>query len=270
MDVPFLLVFFVSGLLVGSFVNVVIIRLEAGEGFVGGRSVCRSCGAVIRWYDNIPLLSFALLRGRCRACASIISWQYPFVELVTGILFLFTGALLFRPESVSSVFETTLALGLIPSLLVIFVYDLRYMEIPVSVLAFGILWTIFSLFFLWFLASPPEPFVLSRLASGLIGGGIAFGLFYGLVFFSKETWMGAGDAWLAMLLGMVSGWKMLLPALSLAFGSGAIVGIVLLLSRRKELGSRIPFGPFLSASVLFFLFFGTMIEMKYPLFFSWI
>lgn len=255
---PFSLLFLVPGLLVGSFLNVLIFRLETGEDFVGGRSRCRSCGATIRWYDNIPLLSFLLLRGKCRSCGELISWQYPLVELATGIAFALVGLSLFRFGDIGSVFETTLALGLVPALIVVFVYDLRNMEIPVSVLVFGILWALFSLFFLWLFASPPEPFTESRLFSGLIGGALAFALFYGLVFFSGETWMGEGDAWLSLLLGLVSGWQLLLPALTIAFGAGALVGVALLASGKKELGSRIPFGPFLSFSVIFLLIFGTL------------
>lgn len=255
---PLPLLFLVPGLLVGSFLNVLVFRLETGEDFVGGRSRCRSCGAVIRWYDNIPLLSFLLLRGRCRVCRERISLQYPLVELSTGVAFLLSGTFLFRVGDIGSVFETTLALGLIPALIVVFVYDLRNMEIPVSVLAFGILWALFSLFFLWLFATPPVPFSESRLFSGLIGSGVAFVLFYGLVFFSKEAWMGEGDAWLALLLGLVSGWQLLLPALTVAFGLGALVGTALLASGKKHLQSRIPFGPFLSVSVIFLLIFGTL------------
>lgn len=258
--------FLVPGLLVGSFLNVVVFRLEAGEGFVSGRSRCRSCGSVIRWYDNVPLLSFLLLRGKCRDCGASISWQYPAVEAASGILFMLAGIFLFRPGDITSVFMTTLALGLMPALIVIFVYDFRNMEIPVSVLAFGILWAVFSLFFLWLFSPVSQAFTDSRLVSGMIGGAIAFSLFYALVFFSHETWMGEGDAWLALLLGLVSGWELLLPALTLAFGSGALVGIALLVTRRKELGSRIPFGPFLSMSMIFLLIFGTLTKWDIFLF----
>lgn len=252
----------IAGLVVGSFLNVVIFRLESGEGFVTGRSKCRSCKAVIRWYDNVPIFSYLSLRGRCRFCGSRISLQYPLVEASTAVLFYCVARYLYQPGHLSSVFESTLAFGLIPVLVVVFVYDLRRMEIPVSVLAFGILWTFFSLFFLWMFATPVEPFLSSRLFSGILGGAIAFSLLYALVFFSKETWMGAGDAWLSLLLGMVSGWETLLHALTIAFGSGALVGIALLLMKKRALGSRIPFGPFLSASVIFLLFFGKMMERQ--------
>ncbi|NTW14300.1 MAG: prepilin peptidase [Candidatus Moranbacteria bacterium] len=251
--------FFIAGLIVGSFLNVVIFRLESGEDFIGGRSKCRSCGTVICWYDNIPILSFVMLRGKCRFCDSKISWQYPIVEFATGLLFLFVGVYIFMSGNIGAMFDTALALGLIPALVVVFVYDLRHMEIPVSVLAFGMIWVLFMLFFRWIFVVPMEPFFSSRLFSGIVGGAVAFLFLYSLVFFSKETWMGSGDAWLASVLGFVSGWELLLHAFTLAFGSGALVGIVLLALRKRELGGRIPFGPFLSASVIIFLFFGRMI-----------
>jgi prepilin signal peptidase PulO-like enzyme (type II secretory pathway) len=254
---------FIFGLVLGSFLNVVLFRFGTGETMVSGRSRCNACKGLIAWYDNIPLLSFVFLRGKCRQCGAKISLQYPAVELSTALLFAFAGVRFYVPESVNAALETTLALGLIATLVVIFVYDLRHMEIPVSALGFGILWTMFSLFFLWWLALPREAFLDSRFFDGLVGGAIAFSLFYAVVFFSKETWMGEGDAWLALLLGLVVGWKLLLPALTLAFGSGAIVGITLIAMKRKEMQSRIPFGPFLAASVLFILFFGTMVERRF-------
>lgn len=230
---------------------------------VSGRSRCNTCKELIAWYDNIPLLSFVFLRGKCRKCSAKISLQYPAVELATALLFAAAGTRFFVFGSVEGALETTFALGLTAALVIIFVYDLRHMEIPVSALGFGILWTVFSLFFLWYFALPREAFLDSRLFGGLIGGALAFTLFYALVFFSKETWMGEGDAWLALLLGLVVGWKLLLLALTIAFGSGALVGIALIAMKRKQMQSRIPFGPFLAVSVLFMLFFGRMIEGRY-------
>ena len=257
---------FILGLLVGSFLNVILFRFGTGETVVSGRSRCNACRGTIAWYDNIPLLSFIVLWGKCRKCGARISFQYPAVEFATAFLFSFAGSAFFIPGSVEAAIETTFALGLTAALVVIFAYDLSHMEIPVSALGFGILWTIFSLFFLWYFALPQEAFLDSRLFEGLVGGAVAFALFYALVFFSKETWMGEGDAWLALLLGLVVGWKLLLPTLTLAFGSGAVVGIALIIMKRKELQSRIPFGPFLAASMLFMLFFGRMMEMRYLFF----
>ncbi|MEI7749483.1 MAG: prepilin peptidase [Candidatus Moraniibacteriota bacterium] len=258
--------FFISGLLVGSFLNVVIFRFDTGETVVSGRSRCNTCKKTIAWYDNIPLLSFFLLRGRCRKCRERISWQYPAVEVATAFLFACAGQSFFIFGSAESVIETVFALGLIAALIIVFTYDVLYMEIPVSALVFGAVWTLLSLFLLWFLPSPREAFLDSRLAAGLIGGLVAFALFYALVFFSGETWMGEGDAWLALLLGLVVGWKLLLPTLTLAFGSGALVGIALMLLRKKDLQSRMPFGPFLAASVIFMLFFGTMVGEAFGFF----
>lgn len=254
---------FILGLIAGSFLNVVLFRFETGETVVSGRSRCNACRKTIRWYDNIPLLSFLMLRGKCRGCGTRISWQYPAVELVTAFLFAFAGSIFYVPGSVEAALELAFALGLIAILLVVFVYDLIHMEIPVSALMAGISWTFFSFFLLWYFAVPREAFLDSRFVEGIVGGGIAFLFFYALVFFSRESWMGMGDAWLASILGFVTGWKMLLPALTLAFGSGALVGIALMMFGKKEMRSRIPFGPFLVASVLFMLFFGTMVEEKW-------
>lgn len=250
---------FILGLLVGSFLNVVLFRFETGETVISGRSRCNACKKTIAWYDNIPLLSFLFLRGKCRRCGTRISWQYPAVEFATASLFAFAGSTFHVSGSVEAALELSFALGLIAILLVVFVYDLIHMEIPVSALMAGILWTVVSLFFLWYFATPSEAFPDSRLWAGMIGGAIAFLFFYALVFFSHETWMGMGDAWLASILGLVVGWKLLLPALTLAFGSGAVVGIALMAFGNKEMRSRIPFGPFLVAAVLFMLFFDRMI-----------
>lgn len=257
---------FFGGLLVGSFLNVVISRLETGESFVSGRSRCDSCREIISWYDNIPLLSFLLLRGKCRTCGQRISWQHPAVEFSTAMLFAVTGWALPDPVDVSSAIGMTLVLGLVAALTVVFVFDLIHMEIPVSVLVFSGLWTAASLVLLRCFAPSGEAFADSRLAEGLIGGAIAFALFYALVFFSKETWMGEGDAWLALVLGLSLGWKLLLPALTLAFGSGALVGIGLMLFGKKGMESPIPFGPFLAASVIFMSFFGTMVGRVFGFF----
>ncbi|NTW29658.1 MAG: prepilin peptidase [Candidatus Moranbacteria bacterium] len=252
-------IFVVAGLLVGSFLNVVLTRLETEESFVSGRSRCDSCRETIRWYDNVPVLSHIVLRGKCRYCGVAISRQHLIMELSTATMFALAGAVLPAASTLSTSLGLIFVLGLIGVLAVVFVHDLMHMEIPVSVLVFGIVWTVVSLFLIWISESPAEPFFSSRLWEGIIGGAIAFLLFYSLVFFSDETWMGMGDAWLALILGLALGWKLLLPALTLAFGSGAVVGIVLIVLGRKGLQSRIPFGPFLAGSVIVMLIFGTII-----------
>ncbi|NTV55195.1 MAG: prepilin peptidase [Candidatus Moranbacteria bacterium] len=248
----------VLGLFVGSFLNVVLTRLDTEESFVSGRSRCDSCREIIRWYDNVPVLSYIILRGRCRSCGKAISPQHLFMELSTAALFAVAGAVIPVEDTPASVFGLVSVLGLIGVLSVVFVHDLMHMEIPVSVLVFGIVWTVVSLFLVWVSTGPSEPFLASRLWEGVVGGAIAFLSFYSLVYFSDETWMGMGDAWLALILGLALGWRLLLPALTLAFGSGAVVGISLIVLGRKGLRSRIPFGPFLAGSVIVMLIFGTM------------
>ncbi len=238
-----LITFFIFGLIVGSFLNVVIIRLETAETLLG-RSFCRHCKRQIAWYDNIPLLSFVLLRGECRGCETKISWQYPIVEFLTGVTFLLIASLFIVPGSLASYYETVWLIGLVSALIVIGAYDFRTMEIPVSALYFAALWTGWWLVVLegdlvWM------DFFASRLGEGFIGAVLIGGLFFALVFFSKETWMGWGDVWLGAVAGLVVGWKLALPFLTLSFGAGALFGLLLLLKHKKHLKSPIPFGPFL-------------------------
>ena len=187
-----LCILFIFGLLVGSFLNVILFRFETGETVVSGRSRCNACRQTIAWYDNIPLLSFMLLRGMCRHCRAPISWQYPAVELSTGALFALAGARLFVPGSPEVMIELLLALGLIAILTVVFVYDLVHMEIPMSALWAGIAWSVFGLFLLWYVALPSEMFFDSRLWSGLIGGALAFGFFMRWYFFPARHGWGWG------------------------------------------------------------------------------
>lgn len=253
--------FFGVGLLIGSFLNVIIFRLETGETIVSGRSRCGACRKTIGWYDNIPLFSYAILRGKCRKCHAHFSFQYPLVELSTALLFLATARAFYLPGSVSAVIETLFVLGIICAFTVVFVYDLRFMEIPVSILKFGVLWTLAALVAMYFFpAVSVDWFWGSRLGAGMIGGVLAFSFFWALVFFSNETWMGWGDVWIALILGLALGWQLVLPTLTLAFGTGALVGIGLLAAKKKNMKSQIPFGPFLVASVIFMLFFGTLVK----------
>lgn len=246
--------FLILGLVVGSFLNVVIVRLRDAETLLG-RSFCRHCKHQIAWYDNVPLLSFALLRGECRACQTRISWQYPAVEAFTGIAFAVTGALFFDPVMTRSWIETVWLLVLFSGFIVIAAYDLKYMEIPLSVLIFSILWSVVMLFFLGS-GGAGTPFFLTPIGSGLIGGGVIALLFFLLVFLSKETWMGWGDVWLGLAAGLAVGFPWGLILLTLSFGLGSVIGIALMLSRKKSLKSQVPFAPFLVS--------GTMLTIILP------
>lgn len=249
----FIISFALFGLILGSFLNVVILRLEKGK-TLGGRSECPNCKTLIHWFDNIPLLSFLLLRGKCRQCQNPISWQYPLVELTTAILFSLFGTLAIGEAGIEEIVRVLWYLYLISLLIVIAVYDGRNMEIPLSLLVMGVVGSLTYAIVGTLISDMGflESGVLWR--DMLFGGGIAALLFYSLVYYSKETWMGMGDVWLAGFTGAAVGLPALLLLLTLSFFIGSLVGGILLIRGKKEMQSQIPFAPFLAIGTLLTLF----------------
>lgn len=243
-------IFFIFGLIIGSFLNVLVYRLKDAETLLG-RSFCRSCRHEIRWYDNIPLLSFVLLKGECRDCKSAISWQYPFLEILTGGLFAFAGAYFFSPGDSSSWLETAWLLGIIACFVVIAAYDLRYMEIPIILLFVSLGLT---LLFLILQFHSGQPLWSSRIGLGLFGGAAVSLFFFALVWVSRETWMGWGDVWLGFVCGMIVGLPLALFMLTLSFTLGAFVGVTGIFLKGKSLKSQVPLAPFLVVGTLSTLF----------------
>ncbi len=260
-----LLFFFITGLIFGSFSNVLIDRTGRKEK-ITGRSHCDFCGYKLKWHDNIPLLSFLLLSGKCRKCKKKLSWQYPIVELSMGLLFLLIGVhagAITNTLGFEFAIETSYLLFVGFLLLVIFVWDLKYMIIPDGLVVGGVIVT-FSYLLFQGLSSPcslfdPNCFVLS----GIIGGAIIGGFFWLLYSFSKGKWIGGGDVKLGFLLGLIVGWKFSYLLLLLAYVLGAVVSVVLIVQSKKKLQSKIPFGPFLVASALIVLFFGEKLLQCY-------
>ena len=243
-------IFLIIGLIIGSFINAVVYRLNTAE-TLWERSHCPKCKKKIRWHDNIPLLSFVLLSARCRDCGEKISWQYPVTELVTGIIFALIGTYFFDSFDTATWFSTLHYLVVFTILMIIFVYDLKYMEIPMIILWMGVAWTIAYLLFAdWQTFSSAMGFFSLNIVSGIIGGMAAFAFFYALAAYSKETWMGMGDAYLGLLAGLVMGWPKILIALMLAFTIGAIVSIILVVMQKKTVKSQVPFAPFLVVGML--------------------
>ena len=195
---------------------------------------------MLAWEDLIPLASFLLLRGKCRYCEKPISWQYPLVELATGLLFvaLFIFGLSFFTYIIASL------------LILIFVYDLKHFIIPDKFVypAIGITFA-FGIWNLEFGISAP----LAQSILAAIGAPLFFFAIYAL---SRGAAMGFGDVKLAFFMGLFLGWPNILVALFSAFFLGALVGIFLVLSRKKEWKSQVPFGPFLIAGTFFALFWG--------------
>jgi leader peptidase (prepilin peptidase)/N-methyltransferase len=239
------LFFFLFGLIIGSFLNAVIYRLQTEESLMG-RSHCRSCVKPIAWYDNIPVLSFAILRAKCRQCGERIAWQYPMIEVVTGMVFAFVGRFVFDSVDMSSWMTTAWYLGLTACLIVIFVHDMSTLYIPMTPLLLAIVWTAGYLVL--------GEFDWSDIWMHLLAAFGAFAFFWLLVEVSKETWMGMGDAYLAFLVGLVTGWPGVLWTMTFSFGLGAVVGIALIVSGTKSMKSQVPFAPFLTTGVFVALF----------------
>lgn len=237
--------FFELGLIVGSFLNAAYWRMQEGISF-GGRSMCPRCRERISWYDNIPLLSFALLGGKCRSCRAPISRRYPIVECGTGIVFLLLGEAFFSVWDTSSWILTAFLLFSASVLILIFVFDLESMEIP-NIL----LWIGTGAAFVFLLAldatrfSPGASVWSLALHSGLLGALIGFVPLFLLASLSREKWMGMGDGFLAFFLGLIVGFPAVLFSLTLAFFLGALVGISLIALKKKDLQSQVPLGPFL-------------------------
>lgn len=248
------------GLIIGSFLNVVILRHGAKS--LGGRSSCFSCGTEIAWHDNIPVISYVLLRGRCRSCRSSISIQYPLVELLTAAVFAFIGAATSQElPSATGAFLLVDYCAIAAVLVAILVYDLKHTIIPD-------LWV--SLFAIAALLTYPLNIVhLVPLVPYLLGGPTAALPLFALWLISGGRWMGLGDSKLALGMGWLLGPVYGIVAVFLAFMIGAIVSLAILLplpwyrAQLQRWGlikgivgasftmkSEVPFGPFLIASTL--------------------
>ncbi|MBI3322061.1 MAG: prepilin peptidase [Candidatus Omnitrophica bacterium] len=243
---------FAFGLMVGSFLNVCISRLPEGEQIIGGRSHCPRCKQMIHGYDNIPLLSFVLLKGRCRACTQPISWVYPAVELATGLLF----AAVFARFRFSPAGFVYMALG--AALIVLTVIDLKEMILPDEITIPGIPIAIALSFLVpcLHLADTRWEGLMRGLAGAAVGGGSLLVIrTLGTWFFKKEA-MGLGDVKLMAMVGALIGpGKVLLVNFILAPVLGSVVGIAVLVRRREAL-VPIPYGPFLAIGTLAAIFWG--------------
>ena len=244
------IIFFILGLIIGSFLNAVVYRLDAVES-LWERSHCPHCKKKIRWFDNIPLLSFIVLSARCRDCGEKISWQYPAVELMTGIVFAMIGSYFFVQADMFSWLTTLYLMAEFSLLIIIFIYDLKYMEIPMIILWAGVaVAVVYSLIADWNQFGTADSLLSLNLISSLIAGIVAFLFFFVLAAASKETWMGMGDAYLGLLAGLIMGWPGILLALLFSFTVGAVVSMILVFLRRKTVKSQVPFAPFLVVGML--------------------
>jgi len=235
---------FLLGLCVGSFLNCWVYRLNHGLSVMRGRSFCPKCRHQLAWRDNIPLLSFLFLRGRCRCCHSPIASYYPLVELAAGLL-----TILISQLSNYELLITGYYLLIAYALLAIFVSDWLYQTIPDQFVYPAIILTGF------YLLITNYGLLITNLFSGLA----AAGFFGALVWLTKGKGMGLGDVKLAGSMGLILGWPRIALAIILAFLTGAIVGVILVLLNKKTMRSQIAFGPFLIAATFISLFWGEKI-----------
>jgi len=239
------------GAATGSFLNVVIHRLPLRQSLSRPRSHCTRCGRTIPWYDNLPVLSWFLLRGRCRQCGEAFSFRYPMVELITAVLLL---ALLAKfGLSIALAFAFYFAC----SLLVVTYIDLDHRIIPDRVTLPGI-----GVGLLLALVAPAEvrvAAVQSWAIGTLVGGGILWLVAWGYELATGREGMGGGDIKLLAMIGAFLGWQGVLVTLLLASFIGSAIGIVWMLVRGADTRLAIPFGPFLAMGALVALFWGEQI-----------
>lgn len=237
------ILFLVIGLIVGSFLNVVIFRMDDLKSIVYTRSRCPECKKEIPWYDLIPFLSFFILGARCRSCKGKISSQYPIVELGVGLLFAF----LYLMFGLS--WGLIFYLVVFSILTVIFVYDIKTQTVPEP-----FVWVALILTFLggWYFGGFG---IIGMLSGGLIAGGFIAAL----AMFSKEKWMGYGDIKIALILGLLTGYPSAIFGLFFAFILGSIIGLIMIYSKGKSLKTAIAFAPFIIFSALFTITYGQII-----------
>jgi prepilin signal peptidase PulO-like enzyme (type II secretory pathway) len=255
---------FILGAVIGSFLNVVILRLKIKEPILKDRSHCAFCKKKLAWQELIPILSFFLQKGRCKHCGKKISIQYPLVEFFTGLAFL----LIFNFQF--SIFNEFLNLQFLISiifwllitcfLLIIFVYDLKYYLVPDKIIYPAIIIAfVYCLFGNW----KSEIGNLERIFNPILAALIAGLFFLFIVMISKGRWMGLGDVKIGVLMGLLLSLPQVFIALFLAFLSGAIVSIILLILKTKTLKSEIPFGPFLTGATFITLLWGDVLMRCY-------
>ncbi len=237
----------ILGLFIGSFLNVLADRLPKGQNVLWGRSHCDYCKKTLRWYELIPVVSFILQGAKCRRCHKKLSWQYPLIELATAIGF---GSI---AANQSSVLALTAGCIIYSSFVVMMVADFKFQIIPDSMIVMAIIGVALLL--------AAQPLGMNT----LVHLGIAVGImlfFYLLWLFTHGRGIGFGDVKLSFVLGLLLGFPEAIIALYIAFLTGAMVGVILILRGRKTLKSKIAFGPFLiGATGAVFLFHAQLLHL---------
>lgn len=245
------------GLVVGSFLNVVIHRLPRQQSTVLPRSRCPSCDGLIHAWDNVPLFSFLWLRGRCRHCSASISWRYPLVEAITALLFL---ACYLR---FGATLEGVVGALFCASMVALAVIDLEHFILPDAITLPGIV-----------LGLGVQHWISwTTLRGAFLGAALGAGLLLAIAGFwywwRKVEGMGMGDVKMLAMVGAFLGWKGVLGTLFLASLGGSLVGLALMLRGKLDMQSKLPFGFYLALGSLLFLFWGEQLTLAYMGSWSW-
>lgn len=236
---------FIGGLLLGSFINMIVWRIPNSV-TLKGRSLCVHCLHTLAWKDLIPVVSFLLLRFKCRYCLRQISWRYPLVELATAAALL--SVWIVRPHYFAGPLETLFVVLAVGVLVALFIIDHEYQIIPDAIT----LPAIILLSILQIIRGVP---VSSLALAALFAGGF----FAAQYAFSKGRWIGDGDIRLGVLMGVILGWPTVFVALIIAYVFGACVGLILIGLGKAQLSSKTPFGTYLSAASFIALLYGSQI-----------
>ena len=252
------------GLFIGSFLNVVVVRLHKGKSFATGRSECPKCHHQLKWYELLPIASYIIQKGRCRSCSKHISAQYPLMELLTGFVFAslalhFAGASSAGIALLSrlSIFSLSVSLVVASLLIVAAVYDAKWMLLPDSVMLPAIFIALFYVVSLNTIFG--QEVLLSRLIAALI-----FGVFFTTLWaVSSGKWLGDGDIRLAVVMGLMLSLPQLIIGVFFAFNIAAVVSIGLLATKKKTRHDAVPLGPFLILGTFLGLMFGNSLMTYY-------
>jgi len=249
---PFILIAaFVFGACIGSFLNVCIARIPEASSLIYPGSNCPACHHPIRFYDNIPILSYIWLRGRCRNCSQSISFRYLMVEAVTGLM----AALVIVYFGLTV--DALIYFILICALIIIIYIDLDHQIIPDSISLPGIPIGFAASFFLDTLT------YIDSLIGILLGGGLLFAIAWGYYLITRKEGMGGGDIKLLAMIGAFMGWQGVCFTIFMASITGTLAGILLMLLAQKNLKFALPFGPFLSIGAIAYLFLGPQLIAWY-------
>lgn len=251
---PFIVIFII-GLFIGAFIDCLVLRGKSQHKDLLDSNKCFDCIRNFKFPESLPLIGHILKRGTCKNCHSFLSLQRPLVELNTALLFVLVMQRYFVEYSLPAIYEPSLLWVFIirdclfvTLLMVLFLYDFRFLKLPASIMIPGII--IAFILNLWVGVDPYNMFI-----GALFGGGF----FLAQYLFSKGKWIGLGDVHFGVLIGVMLGAHEAIAAIITAYILGAIVGIILLIRKKRMLKSQLPFGMFLAYSALIVLFAGTVI-----------